>query len=152
MQRTIESLLITALGGKLNTVIRISLFYFVLVFSAGFVFGSIRVLLLAGFLGEANAELLEMPLMVIVCAFAARFLIFKNSEELTILSSILIGLIALAVLIFVEISVVLWLRKLTLSEYLSTRVSLAGLAYLIGLVWYAVAPSVFYWVRSRRAS
>lgn len=48
--------------------------YFLLVFGAGFVLGTVRVLLILPLVGERAAELLEMPLMLTVIVFAARWM------------------------------------------------------------------------------
>lgn len=46
--------------------LRLSLLYFTLVFGAGFILGPLRVLFLEPRLGTRNAELLEMPIMLVV--------------------------------------------------------------------------------------
>ncbi|MDH5176640.1 MAG: hypothetical protein OEX15_08255, partial [Gammaproteobacteria bacterium] len=51
--------------------------YFLLVFSAGFMLGTVRVLFIVPAIGERAAELLEMPLMLLVVAMAARFIVGK---------------------------------------------------------------------------
>ncbi len=45
-------------------ILRAAVFYFLLVFGAGFLLGIGRVLLIVPLLGERTAELLEMPLML----------------------------------------------------------------------------------------
>jgi len=51
---------------------------------------------------------------------------------------------ALLMLLSVELTVVLALRGLSLHDYLATRDPVAGLAYLLGLAWFAAAPVVFH--------
>jgi predicted MFS family arabinose efflux permease len=48
--------------------------YFMLVFGAGFVSGSIRVPFLVPRLGERAAELIEMPFMLVVIVLSAQFI------------------------------------------------------------------------------
>ena len=51
--------------------------YFLLVFSVGLMLGTVRVLFIVPAIGERGAELLEMPLMLLVVAMAARFIVRK---------------------------------------------------------------------------
>ena len=56
-------------------IVKTALVYFVLVFGAGFVLGTIRVLWLIQAVGARTAELLEAPLMLIVIVLAARWVV-----------------------------------------------------------------------------
>ena len=61
--------------------VKFGLLYFTLVFVAGFILGTTRVLLLVPQVGERNAELIEMPLMLVVIYFSARFIVRKLGED-----------------------------------------------------------------------
>ncbi|MBC3767141.1 hypothetical protein [Neptunicella marina] len=124
--------------------IRISILYFLCVFAAGFVLGTVRVLFVVDFIGERNAELMETPVMMIVCWVVARHLVAKNKNVLNPSGAWLVGIVALLLLLSVEFTVVLTLRGLSLNEYFANRDVIAGAAYLVALVWYALAPVVFY--------
>ena len=134
----------------MTILLRTSLSYFLIVFAAGFALGTVRVLLVVDAIGERNAELVESPVMAIVCAFAARYLVTKHRAKLNVARAALMGLIALSLLLIVEFTVVLSLRGLSLSEYFQTRDPVSGMAYIAGLVWYAAAPIVFYIYGSKR--
>lgn len=130
-------------------VLYISLLYFFAVFTAGFVLGTARVLLLVDLVGERYAELAEMPLMIFISCIVARLLMSKYSAKLTAVRAFSVGVIALALLLAVEFSVVLALRGLSVAEYLDSRDLISGAAYIVGLTCYALAPVAFYIARSR---
>ena len=115
------------------------LVYFGIVFSIGFVLGTIRVLLLVPVLGERSAELLEAPVMLAATYFTARFVTsrFSASRRVEYLYS---GLVALIILLAVEFSVVLALRGLSIREYLSERDPVTGAVYVAMLIVFAVMP------------
>jgi len=58
-------------------ILKPALAYFLIVFGAGFVLGVFRTLVLVPRLGDRMAELLEMPVMLAVVFFAARFTVKK---------------------------------------------------------------------------
>jgi hypothetical protein len=113
--------------------------YFVLVFAVGFVLGTIRVLWLVPQLGERSAELLEAPAMLTAIVLAARFVTrkFPATRSADYLRS---GGIALVLLLTVEFTVVLGLRGLTVSEYLTERDPIAGSVYIVMLLLFAAIP------------
>lgn len=124
--------------------IRLSVQYFIVVFSAGFILGSLRILFLVALLGERNAELAELPVMMLVCAVAARYLTRKHMVVLSLGRVSMAAVLALILLLSVEFTAVLAIRGLSLAEYIAGRDPVSGLAYLLGLIWYAAAPVVFY--------
>ena len=68
--------------------------YFLIVFGAGFLLGTIRVLLLLPVLGERAAELLEMPFMLIVIVLAARWIDRRFLAGVDDRGRIVVGLLA----------------------------------------------------------
>jgi hypothetical protein len=70
--------------------------YFLLVFGAGFILGTIRVLLIVPLVGHRTAELLELPLMLIATVFAARWITRRFPEPHHNAARLAIGGIALA--------------------------------------------------------
>lgn len=102
--------------------------------------GTLRVLLLAPAVGEHSAELMEMPVMVLVCFLAARFVIKKGRVRIAAKQALLIGVLALVYLLVVELSLVLWLRGISIADYLGSKKSMAGMAYLVSLLLYTLLP------------
>jgi hypothetical protein len=121
------------------TLLRAGLVYFTLVFAAGFLLGTLRVLLLVPALGVRSAELLEMPLMLAVIYFAARFVV-RHHPFLGTGGQIGTGLVALALLLLAEFTFVLGLRGLSLAEYLESRDPVAFAAYVLSLLLYGAMP------------
>ena|ERR1041384_6967642 len=117
--------------------------YFALMFGAGFVLGVVRVLLIAPRIGERMAELAEIPLMVIVVAyFAARWTVRRFAIPPIFSERVGVGLIALALMLVCEFGVVLGLRGMTLDQYFTIRDPVSGAAYYIGLLLFALMPSL----------
>ena len=76
--------------------------YFILVFGAGFILGPIRVLWLVPRLGERWAELVELPVMVVVIVLAARFVVRRLAVPPTPRARLLMGALGLALTLAAE--------------------------------------------------
>ena len=127
------------------TVLRRALVYFAIAFGAGFVLGTIRVGLLVPRFGERTAELAEAPLMLAVTVLAARFVV-RRFPALDRRSHLWSGVVALALMLAIEFSVVLSLRGLSLAEYAASRDPIAGAVYVALLAVFALMP----WLVSAR--
>ena len=122
------------------TILAAGAIYFLLVFSAGFILGPIRIMLLVPRLGERWAELLEMPVMLAVIIVAARWVIELFSLTSDPTARLCMGGLALALLLSAEFSLVLRLRKMTIHDYLETRDPVSGTAYYLMLGVFALMP------------
>lgn len=114
--------------------------YFALVFGAGFVLGSIRVLWVVPRFGERTAELMETPLMLVVTILAARWITGRLVAPTTRSTRLGVGLVALGLLLVAEFTVVFWLRGLTIDQYFSNRDPVTGAAYIVMLGVFAMMP------------
>jgi len=114
--------------------------YFAVVFGAGFVLGPIRILWVVPRLGTRVAELLEAPIMFVITIAAARWIVRRLAVPPTPSSRLSMGCIALSFLLFAEFTLVLWLRGLSISEYLAGRDPVAGTVYYVMLGVFAVMP------------
>jgi len=114
--------------------------YFALVFGAGFVLGTVRVLWLVPRVGEQAAELMEAPIMVAVSYFAARWIVHRFVLPFAPATRLGVGLVALALMLAMEFGFVLQLRGLTLSQYFATRDPLSETVYYISLALFALMP------------
>lgn len=114
--------------------------YFALVFGAGCVLGPIRILWLVPKVGERIAELIETPVMLAVIILAARWVARRFVTPRTPYRLLAVGLISLGLLLLAELTLVLWLRGLTLGEYFASRDPVAGTVYLVMLGVFAIMP------------
>lgn len=130
----------------------ISALYFCIVFAAGFVLGTFRVLFIVPILGERYAELAEMPLMVAASAITARYLILKHFHALSFIKACTVGALALFLLLAVEFTVVLAIRNIAIGEHFASRDPVSGLAYLMSLLFYCAAPALFYVLKEKRGT
>jgi nicotinamide riboside transporter PnuC len=132
----------TAAAGRNTSAMRVvkaSLFYFVIVFCAGFVLGAVRMLWLVPRVGARTAELLESPIMLVVVILAAhlivrRYALSSASQRLSV------GFWALALMLTAEFGLVLHLRGLSIREYLATRDPVSGTIYYALLLVFALLP------------
>jgi type IV secretory pathway TrbD component len=116
--------------------------YFAIVFSAGFILGTIRILWIVPRLGARAAELLESPFMVVISFAAARTIIRRMAFSFVIPQRLTMGAIAVTLMLVAEFTAVLWLRGLTLAQYLATRDPVSGSVYYFALFLFAIAPAL----------
>jgi hypothetical protein len=121
-------------------ILKSGLLYFALTFGAGFVLGPIRILWAVPRFGERTAELMEAPIMLLVTILAARWVIRRPTAPTTKSGRLGVGLVALGLLFAAEFTVVLWLRGLSVGEYVANRDPVAGVVYLVMLVLFGVMP------------
>jgi len=134
---------------RLQLALKAGATYFALVFAAGFALGTVRVLWLLPRLGERTGELLEMPLMLVVCMLAALWIIRRFALPALPGLRLTVGFIALMLLIAAELTLVLGVRGLSLAEYIASRDPVSGIVYLAMLCIYALMPFLLSWRRNR---
>jgi hypothetical protein len=130
-------------------ILRAAVLYSLLVFGAGFVLGTGRVLLLVPLLGERAAELLEMPLMLIVVVIAARWVVRHRLEDRWTSSALSVGFIALGLMLAAELAVGVLLRGMSATEAFVNRDPVSGAAYYASLLLFAAMPALL--IRLRQA-
>lgn len=121
-------------------ILKASVLYFALVFGAGFVLGTIRILWIAPSSGTRNAELMEAPIMLVVTILAARWVVRFLSLPPRAGTRLSVGFIALGFMLGAEFTFVLWLRGVTIGEYLASRDPVSGAVYIVMLGVFAIMP------------
>lgn len=114
--------------------------YFALVFGAGFVLGTIRTLWVVPRVGTRWAELMEAPIMLVVTIMAARWVVRHLAIPFVSSARLGMGGTALGLLLVAEFGLVLWIRGLSIREYLATRDPVSGTVYYVMLGAFAVMP------------
>ena len=114
--------------------------YFALVFGTGFVLGTFRTLWVVPRLGTRTAELLEAPLMLVATVVAARWVVGRLAVPSVSSARLGMGCVALVLLLIAEFGPMLWLRGLSIREYLTRRDPVSGTVYYVMLGVFAIMP------------
>lgn len=122
--------------------IKAILLYFVIVLGAGFALGMFRVPFLVPRLGERYAELLEMPIMLVVIVLAARHIVrrFKLAPVLAV--RLQVGFAALALSIAAELLLATVLQSQSLAHYIASRDPVSGSVYIVLLLVFGLMPAL----------
>jgi len=120
--------------------LKAGLLYFALVFGAGFLLGPIRILWVVPRFGARTAELLEAPIMLAITIIVASWITRRFKVPRTPSSRLGMGVMALVLMLVAEFTLVLWLRGLSIREYLAGRDPVAAAAYYVGLLLFGVMP------------
>ena len=121
-------------------ILKSGLFYFVIVFTVGFILGPIRVLWAVPRFGTRWGELMEMPLMLGAIFLAAQWVVHRLAVPPKIWARMGMGLVALGLLLIAEVGLVFQLRGLSIPEYLAGRDPVSGTVYLLMLCVFAAMP------------
>jgi hypothetical protein len=121
-------------------IVKAGVVYFAIVFGAGFVLGPIRILWAVPLYGTRVAELMETPIMLVVTIVAARWIVRRLALPSTPSIRLGMGFLALGLLLVAEFTLVLWLRGLSISEYLASRDPVSGTVYYVLLGVFALMP------------
>jgi len=114
--------------------------YFALVFGAGFVLGTIRTFWVVPRLGTRTAELVEMPIMLLISLLAARWTVLHFGVPHVVFARLGMGCIALALMLLAEFGLMLRIRGLSIRQYLATRDPVSRTVYYVTLGVFAALP------------
>ncbi len=132
-------------------VLKVGAVYFAVVFLAGFVLGSVRVLWVVPLVRTRAAELLEAPFMLLIAAVAALWLVHRFRYVSRSSHWLGVGPVALALMIVVEFTVVR-LRGLSLPEYFANRDPVSSAVYFASLAAFAIFPLLLSRIAPRDAA
>lgn len=121
-------------------ILKAGVIYFAFVFSAGFVLGAVRTLWVVPRVGTRLGELMEAPLMLVVTIVAARWIVRHLAIPYVPSARLGMGGIGLSLLLVAEFGLVLWLRGMSIREYLASRDPVSGTVYYVLLGVFAIIP------------
>jgi hypothetical protein len=115
--------------------------YAIVVFSIGFILGTIRVLLLVPRVGETTAVILEAPVMLAASWFICRWCVHRLDVRRTVPARSLIGLVAFLVLMSAEVGLGAVLGR-SLADQFAMYKSASGAIGLAAQVIFAMFPVI----------
>ncbi len=121
-------------------ILKSGVLYFALVFGAGFVLGVPRIMWVVPRFGARIAELMETPIMLVVTILAARWTVRRLAVPPKPSSRLGMGCVGLGLMLVAEFTLVLWLRGLSISEYLASRDPVSGTVYYVMLGVFCIMP------------
>jgi len=122
------------------SILKAGALYFALVFGAGFVLGTVRTVWVVPRFGTRMAELMETPIMLVVTMVAARWIVRRLAVPSVPSSRLGMGFVALGLMLVAEFGFVLWLRGLSIREYLASRDPVSQTVYYLMLGMFAIMP------------
>jgi hypothetical protein len=114
--------------------------YFLAVFAAGFVLGTLRVLVLVPRVGEAAAVMIELPLILVVAWIVCRWLVRRLSVPAAAGARLTMGGFAFALLLAAELALSFFVFGRSPAEHWQHYRSLAGALGLVGQIAFAAFP------------
>jgi hypothetical protein len=124
------------------TAITAGVIYALIVFLIGFIFGTVRVLLLAPHLGETLAVSLKAPVMLIASWFVSRWCLDWLDVPRTVEARSLMGAVAFAVLMLAAL-----VFGRSGAEFAGSYASVPGAIGLTALMMFAIVPVMQAWRR-----
>ena len=121
-------------------ILKAGVIYFALVFGVGFVLGAIRILWVVPRFGARTAELMETPIMFVVTIVAARWVVRRLAVPPKPSNRLGMGCIGLGLMLVAEFTLVLWLRGVSINEYLASRDPVSGTVYYVMLGVFCIMP------------
>ena len=115
-----------------------TLAYFAIALGIGFLLGTIGVLWLAPQLGIRNAELAEMPILLLAVFFVVRWVTQYFAVPPAATAWLIVGISALICLLLVEFTVVQRLQGATIAETFANLDLISGAAYIVSLILFAL--------------
>jgi len=116
--------------------------YFIIVFAAGFLLGTVRTLFVAPQVGQVTAVLMEVPVMLVAAWFACAWVLRKIHVARRTIDRVAMGAIALGLLLVAEVLVSVGLAGLSLSEHFRSYSQPAPLIGLAAQLLYACFPLI----------
>ena len=125
-----------------RTALAAGFWYFLIIFLAGFLLGTVRVLVLAPHIGELAAVAVEGPIILAVSWVTCRWLIGKRHVPARGGPRLIMGGSAFGCLMLAEAALALWVFQLSLAEHLHGYREPAHALGLAGQIVFGMFPWV----------
>lgn len=117
-----------------------AILYFLIVYAAGFAFGTIREFLLTPFLGLTRGILIEAPFLVITSFYAALLALRRTPQSAGASYFLSVGAIALTLLFIAEEAMSWTLRGMSVFSLWARMPFLAAQANYVTMVFFLLMP------------
>jgi hypothetical protein len=122
--------------------LRVAAAYAAAVFGAGFLLGSIRVLVVVPRIGARAAELLELPLMIGASFLLAGWVSRRLGADASVGRRLAVGVVALILLLAAEAAIGVAVRGVSVRAALVNPDPISGSLYYFSLILFAVLPAL----------
>lgn len=122
--------------------VRAGFAYFAVVFAAGFVLGTVRVLILAPAVGELTAVAIEAPVILAISWFVCAVLVARMAPPPTVADRAIMGASAFVFLITAEIVLTVTVFDGAARDVIEGWITTAGALGLAGQIAFALFPLV----------
>ena len=132
----------TIIASTMAPSVQAGIVYFLIVFAAGFLMGTIRVLTIAPAVGETLAVLIELPVMLAVSWFASRAVVARLAVPGRLQPRLVMGGVAFALLMLAEIGVSVFALQRSIGAHFEAYLAVPALLGLAGQIAFALFPAV----------
>jgi hypothetical protein len=126
----------------MRNALKAGFFYFSIVFAAGFLLGTLRVLVLVPAVGETQAVLVETPVILALSWFVSASLVIRCRVAAKIGPRLVMGAAAFTLLMLAEAGLSILAFGRSLAEHLASFGTSAGTIGLLGQIAYALFPAL----------
>jgi len=123
-------------------IIRAALAYFGIVFACAFLFGIVRVLLVAPAIGAMAAVAIEIPLILVISWLAAAWVIARFAVAARMGERLAMGGLAFGILMLAEAGLALVAFGTPWPVYVAELATAPGVLGLVGQMVFALVPTV----------
>jgi len=129
----------------MTTAIRAGVIYALIVFLIGFIFGTVRVLLLIPQVGETVAVSLETPLMLAASWFVCRWCVDLLDVPRRVGARAVMGVVAFTVLMLAILGLSALVFGRSEAEFAASYASVSGAIGLVAQIIFAIFPAAQIW-------
>lgn len=131
--------------------VKAAIFYFIIVFVIGFVLGTLRVLVIAPYVGGEVAILMELPAMLAISWIACVWIIYRCAVPNKFAPRFIMGSIAFVLLMAAETCVSMFAFQRTIVQHFESYQSAAAVIGFSAQVVFALFPLIQLWKRHNYA-